>query len=63
MSDPAVRPFSVVPTAIIDLLVLRAKEVTDGRRTVREFYRESALVEAGLTSLEPWVQLNLTETR
>jgi len=54
---------SVVRTEIVDLVVLQAREVTDGRGTVREFYRESAFVEAGLTSLGPWVQLNLTETR
>jgi dTDP-4-dehydrorhamnose 3,5-epimerase len=29
---------------------------------VREFYRESAFVEAGLPSLGPWLQVNVTET-
>ena len=37
--------------------------MTDERGTVREFYRESAFREAGLPSLGPWVQVNLTETR
>jgi dTDP-4-dehydrorhamnose 3,5-epimerase len=30
---------------------------------VREFYRESAWAEAGLPSLGPWLQVNLTESR
>ncbi len=50
-------------TAIADLHVLTMKQVTDQRGTVREFYRESAFVEAGLPSLGPWVQVNVTESR
>ena len=38
------------------------KQVTDERGTVREFYRESAFAEAGLPSLGPWLQVNVTET-
>jgi dTDP-4-dehydrorhamnose 3,5-epimerase len=38
------------------------KQVTDERGTVREFYRESAFREAGLPSLGPWLQVNLTHT-
>jgi dTDP-4-dehydrorhamnose 3,5-epimerase len=30
---------------------------------VREFYRESSFLEAGLPSLGPWLQVNVTETR
>ena len=54
---------SVEATAIDGLLVLTMKQVTDERGTVREFYRESAIVEAGLASLGPWLQVNVTETR
>ena len=54
---------SVEPTAIEGLHVLTMKQVTDERGTIREFYRESAFVEAGLPSLGPWVQVNVTETR
>lgn len=55
-------PFAVQPTAIAGLVVLTMKQVTDERGTVREFYRESAFLEAGLPSLGPWLQVNVTET-
>lgn len=58
-----VTDLAVAPTAIDGLFVLTMKQVTDDRGTIREFYRESAFVEAGLGSLGPWVQVNLTETR
>ena len=45
------------------LWVLTLKQVTDDRGTVREFYRGSALDDAGLPPLGPWAQVNLTETR
>lgn len=54
---------SVRSTAIEGLHVITMKQVTDERGTIREFYRESAFVEAGLGSLGPWVQVNVTETR
>jgi dTDP-4-dehydrorhamnose 3,5-epimerase len=54
--------FTVEDTAIDGLRVLRMKQVTDDRGTVREFYRESVFVAAGLGSLGPWVQVNITET-
>lgn len=41
-------PFTVEDTAIDGLRVLRMKQVTDDRGTVREFYRESAFEAAGL---------------
>lgn len=56
-------PFEASPTTIDGLWVCTTKSVTDERGTVREFYRESAFVDAGLPSLGPWVQVNLTETR
>ncbi len=49
-------------TAIDGLMVITMKQVTDERGTVREFYRESAFVEAGLPSLGPWLQVNVTQT-
>ena len=54
---------SARPTAIDGLMLIEMKEVTDERGTIREFYRESAFVDAGLPSLGPWVQVNLTESR
>jgi dTDP-4-dehydrorhamnose 3,5-epimerase len=56
-------PFATRSTAIDGLVVLTMKQVTDGRGTVREFYRESAFVDAGLPSFGPWVQVNVTESR
>jgi dTDP-4-dehydrorhamnose 3,5-epimerase len=58
-----VRPFSATTTAIDGLYVIEMKEIRDERGTVREFYRESAFVEAGLPSLGPWLQINVTESR
>jgi dTDP-4-dehydrorhamnose 3,5-epimerase len=39
------------------------KQVEDERGVVREFYRESAFLDAGLPSLGPWLQVNVTETK
>lgn len=55
--------FAVSSTEIDGLMLITMKQATDDRGTVREFYRESAFVDAGLPSLGPWVQVNLTETR
>ena len=63
MSQTSVIPFTVEHTEIEGLKVLRMKQITDERGTVREFYRESSFLEAGLPSLGPWVQVNVTETR
>ncbi|HEX6420401.1 MAG TPA: dTDP-4-dehydrorhamnose 3,5-epimerase [Acidimicrobiales bacterium] len=60
---PDIRELRAERTAIADLWVIAMKEVSDERGTVREFYRESAFREAGLPSLGPWVQVNVTETR
>jgi dTDP-4-dehydrorhamnose 3,5-epimerase len=54
--------FEARPTTIDGLYVLTMKQVTDERGTVREFYRESTFVDAGLPSLGPWLQINVTET-
>jgi dTDP-4-dehydrorhamnose 3,5-epimerase len=49
-------------TAIEGLVLITMKQATDERGTVREFYRESAFRAAGLGSLGPWLQVNVTET-
>lgn len=59
---PKIVPFTVSQTEVDGLRVLTMKQVTDDRGTVREFYRESAFEQAGLPSLGPWVQVNLTAT-
>src|SRR4051794_31237329 len=58
-----ITPFEVRRTAIDDLFVIQMKQVRDERGVVREFYRESAFKEAGLPSLGPWLQVNVTESR
>ena len=60
---PEIREFSAERTAVDGLWVISMKEVTDERGTVREFYRESAFLDAGLPSLGPFVQINVTETK
>lgn len=55
--------FAAQPTAIDGLWVITMKQVTDDRGTVRELYRESAIVDAGLPKLGPWVQVNATATQ
>jgi dTDP-4-dehydrorhamnose 3,5-epimerase len=63
-NPPAAAPtFTVARTAIDDLVVLTMKAVGDERGVVREFYRASAWKEAGLPALDPWAQINITETR
>lgn len=59
----AVQEMSVDSTEIDGLLLIRMKQVDDERGVVREFYRESAWVDAGLPSLGPWLQINVTETK
>lgn len=54
---------SVQETAIEGLLLIEMKEAEDERGVVREFYRESSWRDAGLPSLGPWVQINVTETK
>lgn len=59
---PEIVEMAVAPTAIDGLHVITMKQVTDERGTVREFYRESAFEAAGLPSLGPFLQVNVTET-
>lgn len=44
-------------------MVLTMRQIEDERGTIREFYRESAWVAAGLPTLGPWLQVNVTETK
>ena len=53
--------FEVQSTAIDGLLLVRMKQVKEGRGTVREFFRASAFAEAGYP-LPPFAQVNVTET-
>lgn len=53
--------FRTETTAIDGLVVVRVKQIHDERGTIREFFRASAMQEAGLHA-GPWQQLNLTET-
>jgi len=54
--------FDARTTGIEGLFIITMKQVEDERGTVREFYRESAFVDAGLGSLGPWLQVNATST-
>jgi dTDP-4-dehydrorhamnose 3,5-epimerase len=58
----AIIPMSVETTAIDGLMLITMKQIDDGRGVVREFYRASAWAEAGLPSLGPWLQVNVTES-
>jgi dTDP-4-dehydrorhamnose 3,5-epimerase len=53
----------VSKTDIDGLFVIQVKAIEDDRGVIREFYRESSWIEAGLPSLGPWAQLNVTDTR
>ncbi len=60
---PETSAFGARPTAIDGLLLLTMKQVHEDRGIVREFYRESAFVGAGVPALGPWRQVNVTYTR
>jgi dTDP-4-dehydrorhamnose 3,5-epimerase len=57
------REMTVEATEIEGLFLIEMKQVGDERGVVREFYRESSWRAAGLPSLGPWVQINVTETK
>jgi dTDP-4-dehydrorhamnose 3,5-epimerase len=56
-----VTPFRAEPTDIAGLLVVRMKQVTDERGTIRELFRHSAFASVGAVA-GPWQQVNVTET-
>lgn len=58
-----VTEMAVETTAIDGLVVITMKQVEDERGVVREFYRASSWEAAGLPSLGPWLQVNVTETK
>ncbi len=58
----SITPFSVAPTAIDGLMIMQTKEIRDDRGVVREYYRESSFLDAGLPSLGKWLQMNVTES-
>jgi dTDP-4-dehydrorhamnose 3,5-epimerase len=62
MSAADVTPFHVEQTGIDGLVIIRMKQITDERGTVRELFRWSAMSDAGLP-VRPWQQINVTETR
>jgi dTDP-4-dehydrorhamnose 3,5-epimerase len=62
LTSVSVTPMVAEKTAIDGLWLIQMKEVRDSRGVIREFYRESAFVEAGLPSLGPWLQMNVTES-
>ena len=55
-------PFAIEPTDIDGLLVIRMKQISDERGTIRELFRASAFATAGRT-VGPWLQVNVTETQ
>lgn len=59
---PELGEFSVEPTAIDGLVIITLKAISDTRGTVREYFRRSALAEAGIDVPERWEQVNLTES-
>jgi len=54
---------AVEATDIEGLFVITMKQARDDRGVVREFYRASSWAEAGLPSLGPWQQVNITESK
>ena len=58
-----ITPMSVETTAIDGLVIITMKQAEDERGVVREFYRATTWAEAGLPELQPWQQMNLTESR
>ncbi len=56
-----IEAFDVTKTSVEGLLVLRMKSVTEPRGVVREAFRASAFMEAGVYA-GPWKQVNVTET-
>jgi dTDP-4-dehydrorhamnose 3,5-epimerase len=62
MTTPQITPFHTEGTDIDGLLLIRMKQITDDRGTIRELFRASAFAEAGVAPAGPWLQVNATET-
>ena len=54
--------FDLSPGSIDGLYVVTVKQVTDERGTIRELFRRSAFDGAGVTTLGPLAQINVTES-
>ncbi|MFA6535779.1 MAG: dTDP-4-dehydrorhamnose 3,5-epimerase [Candidatus Babeliales bacterium] len=54
---------SVQSTSIDGLYLIKMKQVTESRGTIREFFRKSAFSNNNINCTKPWVQINITETR
>ena len=54
---------NVMPTTIKDLYVITIKEISDERGIIREYFRKSSFDIAGVNTLGPWAQINVTETK
>jgi dTDP-4-dehydrorhamnose 3,5-epimerase len=50
-------------TVIDGLIVITMKQVTDERGTIREYFRRSAFTASGLPTIDPFLQINVTESR
>jgi dTDP-4-dehydrorhamnose 3,5-epimerase len=55
-------PFAIEPTDIDGLLVIRMKQISDERGTIREVFRASAFAAVG-RAVGPWLQVNATESQ
>ena len=55
--------FDLREGAIDGLYIVTVKQVSDERGTIRELFRRSAFESAGVTSLGPLSQINVTESR
>lgn len=55
-------PFDTAVSRIDGLVVVTVKQVTDDRGTVRELFRRSAFVDAGVTELGEIRQINVTSS-
>jgi dTDP-4-dehydrorhamnose 3,5-epimerase len=60
---PIITPMAVSATGVDGLMIVTTKQVEDERGTVREFYRQSSWLDAGLPDLGLWLQINVTETK
>jgi dTDP-4-dehydrorhamnose 3,5-epimerase len=50
-------------TVIDGLIVITMKQVSDERGTIREYFRRSAFATSGLPDIDPFLQINVTESR
>lgn len=63
MIDDSITPMKIETTDIDGLILITMKQIEESRGTIRELFRGSAFEEAGVKLLNPWKQINATETR